>query len=43
MSKAQKKSAVRRKRAVTQGVKGRPTNVRTVTKRGKRKAKKTKR
>ena len=43
MSKAQKKSAVRRKRAVTQGVKGRPTNVRTVTKRGKRKAKRTKR
>ena len=42
MSKAQKKSAVRRKRAVTQGVKGRPTNVRTVTKRGKRKAKKNK-
>jgi hypothetical protein len=43
MSKAQKKSAVRRKRAVSQGVRGKPTNVRTVTKRGKRKAKRTKR
>ena len=42
MSKAQKKSAVRRKRAVKQGVGGRPTNVRTVTRRG-RKAKRTKR
>jgi hypothetical protein len=40
MSKAQRKSAVRRKRAVSQGVGGRPTNVRTIarrkTKRGKR-------
>ena len=40
MSKAQKKSAVRRKRAVRQGVRGKPTNVRTIarrkTKRGKR-------
>lgn len=42
MSKSQKKSAVRRKRAVKQGVGGRPTNVRTVTRRG-RKAKRTKR
>jgi len=33
MSKAQKKSAVRRKRAVSQGVGGRPTNVRTITRR----------
>ena len=33
MSKAQKKSAVRRKRAVKQGVGGRPSYVRTVTKR----------
>ena len=36
MSKAQKKSAVRRKRAVKQGVGGRPTNVRTVARRRKR-------
>ena len=33
MSKAQKKSAVRRKRAKAQGVGGRPTRVRTYTKR----------
>jgi len=33
MSKAQKKSAVRRKRAVKQGVGGRPTNVRTIARR----------
>ena len=32
MSKAQKKSAVRRKRAKAQGVGGRPTRVRTYTK-----------
>ena len=36
MSKAQKKSAVRRKRSVKQGVGGRPTNVRTVVRRRKR-------
>jgi hypothetical protein len=36
MSKAQRKSAVRRKRAVSQGVGGRPTNVRTIAKRGKK-------
>ena len=36
MSKAQKRSAVRRKRKVAQGVGGRPTNVRTYTKRGKK-------
>ena len=39
MSKAQKRSAVRRKRAVPQGVGGRPTFVRTFTKRGRRKKK----
>ena len=33
MSKAQKKSAVRRKRAKAQGVSGKPTRVRTYTKR----------
>ena len=37
MSKAQKKSAVRRKRAKDQGVGGRPTMVRTYTKRRRRK------
>tara|TARA_X000001382_G_scaffold94654_1_gene69129 strand:+ start:147 stop:440 length:294 start_codon:yes stop_codon:yes gene_type:complete len=37
MSKAQKKSAVRRKRAVKQGVGGRPTNVRTIARRKKTK------
>jgi len=36
MSKAQKRSAVRRKRKVAQGVGGKPTNVRTYTKRGKK-------
>ena len=36
MSKAHKKSAVRRKRSVKQGVGGRPTNVRTVVRRRKR-------
>jgi len=36
MSKAQIKSAVRRKRAVKQGVGGRPTNVRTIAKRRKK-------
>ena len=41
MSKAQKKSAVRRKRAVSQGVRGKPTNVRTIAKR--KKTKRTKR
>ena len=41
MSKAQKKSAVRRKRAVKQGVGGKPTNVRTVSRR--KKTKRTKR
>lgn len=39
MSKAQKKSAVRRKRSVKQGVRGKPTNVRTVTKRGRKRTK----
>jgi hypothetical protein len=34
MTEAQKKSAVRRKRAKAQGVGGRPTNVKTMTKRG---------
>ena len=37
MSKAQKKSAVRRKRAVKQGVGGKPTNVRTYARRRKTK------
>lgn len=37
MSKAQKKSAVRRKRAVKQGVGGKPTNVRTIARRKKTK------
>jgi len=37
MSKAQKRSAVRRKRAKAQGVGGRPTRVRTYAKRRKRK------
>ena len=37
MSKAQKRSAVRRKRAEAQGVGGRPTRVRTYAKRRKRK------
>ena len=37
MSKAQKKSAVRRKRAVKQGVRGKPTNVRTIARRKKTK------
>ena len=41
MSKAQKKSAVRRKRAVSQGVRGKPTNVRTIARR--KKTKRTKR
>ena len=41
MSKAQRKSAVRRKRAVKQGVRGKPTNVRTVARR--KKTKRTKR
>ena len=36
MSASQRKSAVRRKRAVKQGVRGKPTNVRTFTKRKKR-------
>lgn len=36
MSKAQKRSAVRRKRKVAQGVGGKPTNVRTYAKRGKK-------
>ena len=39
MSKAQKKSAVRRKRAVRQGVRGKPTNVRTIAKRKTRRGK----
>tara|TARA_R100001377_G_scaffold63437_1_gene39076 strand:- start:167 stop:445 length:279 start_codon:yes stop_codon:yes gene_type:complete len=39
MSKAQKKSAVRRKRSVKQGVRGKPTNVRTVTRRGRKRTK----
>ena len=34
MTEAQKKSAVRRKRAKAQGVGGKPTNVKTMTKRG---------
>ena len=37
MSKAQRKSAVRRKRAKAQGVGGRPTRVRTFTKRRRKK------
>ncbi len=37
MSKAQIKSAVRRKRAKKQGVGGKPTNVRTFAKRGRKK------
>ena len=37
MTKAQIKSAVRRKRAKTQGVKGKPTNVKTFTKRKRKK------
>tara|TARA_R100001443_G_scaffold8_1_gene48 strand:+ start:354 stop:647 length:294 start_codon:yes stop_codon:yes gene_type:complete len=37
MSKAQKRSAVRRKRSVKQGVGGKPTNVRTIARRKKTK------
>ena len=37
MSSSQKKSAVQRKRAVKQGVKGKPTNVRTFSSRKKKK------
>jgi len=39
MSKKQIKSAVRRKRAVRQGVRGKPTNVRTIAKRKTRRGK----
>ena len=41
MTKAQIKSAVRRKRAKAQGVGGKPTNVKTFTKRGRRARKKS--
>ena len=41
MTKAQIKSAVRRKRAKAQGVRGKPTNVKTFTKRGRRARKKS--
>ena len=37
MTKAQRASAIRRKRAKTQGVKGKPTMVRTFAKRGRKK------
>tara|TARA_A100001388_G_C28349987_1_gene302917 strand:+ start:88 stop:408 length:321 start_codon:yes stop_codon:yes gene_type:complete len=37
MTKSQIRSAVRRKRAVKQGVGGKPTNVRTFAKRGRKK------
>ena len=37
MTAAQRKSAVRRKRAVKQGVGGKPTNVKTFAKRGRKK------
>ena len=43
MTKAQIRSAVRRKRAVKQGVGGKPTNVRTFAKRKKRTTKRRKR
>ena len=36
MTPAQRKSAIRRKRAVKQGVGGKPTNVSTFAKRGRR-------
>ena len=36
MSKAQIRSAVRRKRSKAQGVGGKPTNVRTIAKRGRK-------
>ena len=36
MTAAQRRSAVRRKRAVKQGVGGKPTNVRTFAKRGRK-------
>jgi hypothetical protein len=40
MSKSQIRSAVRRKRSKAQGVRGKPTMVRTFAKRGKRKGRK---
>ena len=43
MTKAQIRSAVRRKRAKKQGVGGKPTNVKTVVRRRKRRATKTRR
>jgi hypothetical protein len=39
MSAAEKRSAVRRKRSKAQGVGGKPTFVKTFTKRGRRKKK----
>ena len=43
MTKAQIRSAVRRKRAVKQGVGGKPTNVKTFAKRKKRTTRRRKR
>ena len=43
MTKGQKASAVRRKRAKAQGVGGKPTNVRTFAKRGRKKRRVTRR
>jgi hypothetical protein len=37
MTKAQIKSAIRRKRSKKQGVRGKPTNVKTIARRGRRK------
>ena len=42
MTPAQRKSAIRRKRAVKQGVGGKPTNVRTFAKKQKRRRQKRK-
>jgi hypothetical protein len=43
MSKSQRTSAVRRKRSKRQGVGGKPTYVKTIAKRGRRKRKTTRR
>ena len=43
MSASEKKSAVRRKRAKAQGVGGKPTNVKTFAKRGRKKRRVTRR
>ena len=43
MSDSQKRSAVKRKRAVSQGLGGRPTNVKTMAKRNGKRVTKTKR